>query len=119
MVLLKLMSSSIAEQSCGAVQAADVYAYGVLLCELFTHRPVWQGLRHPQIIHAIAVQKKHPELPASTPAPYKVRLSLCPKCLPCSRVDPVLMMQWSENAPLSITDMFRVPSGIGECLYGG
>lgn len=60
------------QQSACAMQAADVYAYGVLLCEVFTRRPVWEGLRHPQIIHAIAVQKKHPELPVFAPGPYKV-----------------------------------------------
>ena len=57
------------------LQAADVYAYGVLLCEVLTRRPVWEGLRHPQIIHAIAVQRKHPELPESAPVPYRVCLS--------------------------------------------
>jgi len=53
-------------------QAADVYAYGVLLYEIFTKKTVWEGLRHPQIIHAIAVMKKHPELPETTPKGFKV-----------------------------------------------
>ena len=42
------------------LQAADVYAYGVLLCEVLTRRPVWEGLRHPQIIHAIGCSEKAP-----------------------------------------------------------
>lgn len=54
-------------------KAADVYAFGVLLYEMFTTKQVWEGLRHPQIIHAIAVQKKHPEFPNSAPNCYKVR----------------------------------------------
>lgn len=54
-----------------------MYAYGVLLYEVFTRKPVWEGLRHPQIIHAIAVQKKHPELPETAPVAYKVFLPCC------------------------------------------
>ena len=62
-----------------------MYAYGVLLCEVLTRRPVWEGLRHPQIIHAIAVQKKHPELPESAPKPYRVDTSsLSPFECPCN-----------------------------------
>ena len=45
---------------------------GVLLYEVYTKKRVWEGLRHPQIIHAIAVQKKHPELPDTAPQGYKV-----------------------------------------------
>ena len=49
-----------------------MYAFGVLVYEVYTKKPVWEGLRHPQIIHAIAVQKKHPQLPESAPATIRV-----------------------------------------------
>jgi hypothetical protein len=60
-------------------QAADVYAYGVLLYEICSKKTVWEGLRHPQIIHAIAVMKKHPEVPDSAPNAYKVPHSPLPR----------------------------------------
>lgn len=58
-------------------KAADVYAYGVLLYEIFTKKTVWEGLRHPQIIHAIAVMKKHPELPDTAPKAFKDLADAC------------------------------------------
>ena len=73
---------------CSALQAADVYAFGVLMFEMYARRPVWEGLRHPQIIHAIAVQKKHPELPDSAPQNYRVR-TLTYSHLPCIEVPSI------------------------------
>ena len=69
------------------VQAADVYAFGVLVYETYTKKPVWEGLRHPQIIHAIAVQKKHPQLPDSAPAAIRVSAEFL--AYPISSLEPL------------------------------
>ena len=50
------------------MQHADVYAFGVLLVEMFLGERSFTGMRQPQIIHTIAVLKKHPELPTRAPA---------------------------------------------------
>ena len=58
------------------VQRGDVYAFGVLLYEMYTGQRAWYGMRHPQIIHTIAVLNKHPELPIDAPLDLRVRLML-------------------------------------------
>lgn len=54
------------------VQHADVYAFGVLLVEMYNGERSFVGMRQPQIIHSIAVLKRHPQLPESAPAFLKV-----------------------------------------------
>jgi len=49
------------------LQHADVYAFGVLLVEMFLGERAFKGMRHPQIIHTIAVLRKHPTLPETAP----------------------------------------------------
>ena len=42
-------------------QSCDVYAFGVVLLELFGEKPVWEGLNHFQIMCKVAVEGVLPE----------------------------------------------------------
>ena len=59
------------------MQKADVYAFGVLLVEMFIGERAFKGMRHPQIIHNIAVLHKHPALPDNAPKFLQVRTPSC------------------------------------------
>lgn len=61
-------------------KSADVYAYGVLLYELFTAERPWHGLRHAEILQKVAVTKERLALPED--APQLFRVSSC--TAPCS-----------------------------------
>ena len=63
------------------VQKADVYAFGVLLVEMFIGERAFKGMRHPQIIHNIAVLHKHPTLPDNAPKFLQVGISYYPYLL--------------------------------------
>ena len=54
-------------------KSADVYAYGVLLFELFTADRPWGGLRHAEVLHKVAVKHERLQLPADTPQLFQVR----------------------------------------------
>jgi len=54
------------------LQHADVYAFGVLMVEMFLGERAFKGMRHPQIIHTIAVLRKHPMLPETAPKHIQV-----------------------------------------------
>lgn len=58
-------------------KSADVYAYGVLLYELFTAERPWNGLRHAEVLHKVAVKKERLQLPEDTPQLFKVSSSDC------------------------------------------
>ncbi|KAL3142482.1 hypothetical protein ABBQ38_002810 [Trebouxia sp. C0009 RCD-2024] len=51
-------------------KSADVYAYGVLLFELFTADRPWSGLRHAEVLHKVAVQHERLQLPEDTPQQF-------------------------------------------------
>lgn len=51
-------------------QAADVYAYGVVLWEIVSHTRAWAGMLHAQIMYAVAMRKLKLEFPAATHEGY-------------------------------------------------
>lgn len=53
-------------------KSADVYAYGVLLYELFTAERPWSGLRHAEVLQKVAVKKERLHLPEDAPQLFKV-----------------------------------------------
>ena len=54
------------------VQAADVYAFGILLWEMCTGQKPWVGLKEQEIITKVVQNEKQPLFPRDTPAPFKV-----------------------------------------------
>ena len=55
-----------------AAQAADVYAFGILLWEMCTGQKPWVGLKEQEIITKVVQNEKQPLFPRDTPAPFKV-----------------------------------------------
>ncbi len=56
------------------LQAADVYAFGILLWEMCTGQKPWVGLKEQEIITKVVQNEKQPLFPRDTPAPFKVHL---------------------------------------------
>jgi len=56
-------------------QAADVYAFGILLWEMCTGQKPWVGLKEQEIITKVVQNEKQPLFPRDTPAPFKVHLA--------------------------------------------
>ena len=58
-------------------KSADVYAFGVVLFELYTADRPWSGLRHAEVLHRVAVKKEQLQLPTNAPQAFQV----CMQCL--------------------------------------
>ena len=52
-------------------KAADVYAFGVLLWEMWTGSRPWSGLLQMQVIFHVTIQRKRLEFPEDTPGELK------------------------------------------------
>ena len=58
-------------------KAADVYAFGVLLWEMWTGSRPWSGLLQMQVIFHVTVQRKCLEFPSNTPMQLKELALAC------------------------------------------
>ena len=58
-------------------KAADVYAFGVTMYELFTEKAAYSNVPAPHIGHSITAGDLRPEFPESTPADFKELAALC------------------------------------------
>ena len=54
-------------------EGVDVYAYGVLMWELWTSSGAWAGLSQAQVIAAVLVRCRSLEFPPGMPRDYQVR----------------------------------------------
>ena len=66
-------------------RSADVYAFGVLLWELWCSAGAWSGMSQAQVIAAILVRGRRLEFSADTPDDYKARIAprRPPRAPPC------------------------------------
>lgn len=55
--------------------AVDVYAFGVVLWEMYTAQRPWAGMRQAQIVHTVCSLGQQLEFPYGTPSRFEV--SLC------------------------------------------
>ena len=77
MQLLKNANTHECECLCAFLaQAADVYAFGILLWEMCTGQKPWVGLKEQEIITKVVQNEKQPLFPRDTPAPFKVHPAL-------------------------------------------
>lgn len=86
----------------------DVYAFGVVLWELYTAQRAWAGMRQAQIVHTVCTLEQQLEFPYGTPQPYEVcsylllpSLKRQHKVLLAARCIPVLK-SWDTEIPCVI-----------------
>ena len=58
-------------------KSADVWAFGVLLWEMFSGQRAWAGMSYTQVMQAVGYEQRGPEWPASAPP----ALAVSPKLL--------------------------------------
>lgn len=58
-------------------KSADVWAFGVLLWEMFSGQRAWAGLSYTQVMQAVGYEQRGPEWPASAPPALAVRPWQC------------------------------------------
>lgn len=89
-----------------SAKPADVYAFGILMYELFTGMKPWDGKNPAEIIHAVSAAQKRPVFPPHVPVPVVQLASECWHQLPeqrpkidavCHRLSDILMDTLAES----------------------
>ena len=68
-------------------RAADVWAFGIMLIELWTGESVFDDMTAAQVFYAIAQLKQLPKMPEDCPEKYKKLIQGCLKHAPEERID--------------------------------
>lgn len=76
MQILMYANAYVCKHLCALLaQAADVYAFGILLWEMCTGQKPWVGLKEQEIITKVVQNEKQPLFPRDTPAAFKVHFA--------------------------------------------
>lgn len=59
----------------------DVYAFGVVLWEMYTAQRPWAGMRQAQIVHTVCILNQQLEFPYGTPERFEVGYQLVSSAL--------------------------------------
>ncbi|GMH44049.1 hypothetical protein BSKO_11983 [Bryopsis sp. KO-2023] len=63
---------------CGAIgDHIDIYAFGIVMWELYVSMPVYLGLSKEQIVHRVVSERLRPLWPVDTPERYKILAEAC------------------------------------------
>lgn len=72
-------------RSCDALQAADVYSFGVLLWEMLTSTRAWAGLQHARVMCMVGMLRQSLAIPEGPPPALKSLLRQCLNADPSAR----------------------------------
>lgn len=65
------------QQCLGFAQASDVYAFGVLLYEMYCGQHPWAGLHMAQIVYAVTIERQLLQMPEEAPESFRTLASKC------------------------------------------
>jgi serine/threonine protein kinase len=66
-------------------KAADVYAFGMVMWEVYSGKHVFRGVPRALLGHLITVENKRPEWPEGSPEDFKELTELCWDATPSRR----------------------------------
>ncbi|KAL4424227.1 hypothetical protein ABPG75_001528 [Micractinium tetrahymenae] len=105
--------------SCGRItRAADVYAFGVLMYEVWTRRRAWAGLSVAQMGFEVVSRQRRPPVPPDCPPGFAALMARCWSQVPEDRPTFQAVLQSLQALlrpllPLAIAASHRITNGAG------